>query len=555
MAQKDNYIGFAMGLDVTDLKAGLQETKRQITTAGKEFKNATADMDNWKESSEGLQAKLKQLSTTLEMQKKVVNGYQAELDKTVEKFGENSVQARNLRDKLLDAETAVKKTQKSLDYFNGELERVQQEEKEATSVTGKLTRAFGDLDNATIDVKGGFTVLKGAMANFVSTAVTSLVSGLKSAVDESREFRREIAYLQQTADATGSSFDNAKENLKEITAITEDSGAGVEGLNNLMSAGFDGDALDNITDQLLGASIKWKDTLKFEGLSDGLQETLATGKAIGPFAELLERAGLNLDDFDEGLANATTEAEKQQYVLDTLNKLGLKEIKDGYVESNKSLIDGAKANFEYSEAMANLGEKAEPVLTTVKMGFVDVLNAIFDAVKGLDTADFQAKIKDAFQFFIDDVLPVIKDGIKFVIKHKEVILALITSIGAGFVAWKVASIIGGIVTAFKKWKTITEGVTLAQKLLNTVMKANPIGIVITLIAGLVAGFIYLWNTSDKFRNFWIGLWEAIKTGAKVVVDWLVNAVKNLWNFVTNIPIIQFYVNIWKKIFDDLIPCT
>lgn len=31
------------------------------------------------------------------------------------------------------------------------------------------------------------------------------------------------------------------------------------------------------------------------------------------------------------------------------------------------------------------------------------------------------------------------------------------------------------------------------------------------IAGLVAAFITLWTTSDDFRNFWIGLWENIKT--------------------------------------------
>jgi phage-related protein len=48
------------------------------------------------------------------------------------------------------------------------------------------------------------------------------------------------------------------------------------------------------------------------------------------------------------------------------------------------------------------------------------------------------------------------------------------------------------------------------------MTANPIGIIVVAIAALVAGFIYLWNHSEGFRGFWIGLWESI-TGAAVWV--------------------------------------
>lgn len=556
MAQQDNYIGIAMGLDVTDLKAGLQETKRAITTANKEFANATAGMDDWKSSSEGLQAKLTQLNKTLDNQQRVVRGYQAELEKTEEKFGANSVQARTLRDRLLDAETAVKKTEKSIRYFNSELENVQSEAREASSATGKLASAMRDADTATVDLKGGFTVLKGVMANLASSAITSVVGGLQNIVSESREFRKEMAYLQSGAEATGASFDNAKENLREVTSITEDSGAAVEGLNNLMTAGFDGDGLDQITDQLLGASIKWKDTLKFEGLADGLQETMATGKAVGPFVELLERGGMVAEDFDEGLAKCNTEAEKQQYVLDTLNKLGLKEVKDNYVETNKTLVDGAKANFDYSESMSKVGEKAEPILTTVKQGWVDILNAFMDAESGMDMDGLAKSIKGAFKWFIDKVIPAIKKGIQFVVKNKDVILALIAGIGAGFVAWKAVSIINGIITAVKSailmtkaWAVATNGMTVAQKLLNLAMKANLIGIVITAIVALVAAFAVLWNTSDEFRNFWIGLWNSIKATAKVVVDWLVMAFNVTWDAIklTWSSVVSFFQAIWNGI--------
>lgn len=90
-------------------------------------------------------------------------------------------------------------------------------------------------------------------------------------------------------------------------------------------------------------------------------------------------------------------------------------------------------------------------------------------------------------------------------------------------------LIKGIPTAIK-------GVSVAFKGLGAVMASNPIGLIITLIAGLVAAFIYLWNTSDSFRNFWIGLWDAIK-----------NAFVNVWN-----AIIGFFTQTIPNTFNNFI---
>lgn len=66
----------------------------------------------------------------------------------------------------------------------------------------------------------------------------------------------------------------------------------------------------------------------------------------------------------------------------------------------------------------------------------------------------------------------------------------------------------------------------AQWLLNAAMSANPIGLVVAAIAALVAGLIYAWNHSEKFREIVTKAWEAIKTAAVTVFtavrDWIVN---------------------------------
>ena len=62
-----------------------------------------------------------------------------------------------------------------------------------------------------------------------------------------------------------------------------------------------------------------------------------------------------------------------------------------------------------------------------------------------------------------------------------------------------------------------------------VLRANPIGMVITIIGILIAAFVALWNKSEAFRNFWIGLWQKIKS----CVSTAVNGIRTAWNAVYN----------------------
>jgi TP901 family phage tail tape measure protein len=78
----------------------------------------------------------------------------------------------------------------------------------------------------------------------------------------------------------------------------------------------------------------------------------------------------------------------------------------------------------------------------------------------------------------------------------------------------------GVLTTIKTAMIpITKALTAAKIKKNLAMMANPIGLIIAAIAALVAAFVYLWNNSEAFRNFWIGLWEGIKSVADAVVDW------------------------------------
>lgn len=69
---------------------------------------------------------------------------------------------------------------------------------------------------------------------------------------------------------------------------------------------------------------------------------------------------------------------------------------------------------------------------------------------------------------------------------------------------------------------IVDTVIPALQSLWAVLLANPIVLVVAAIAALVAAFIWAWNNIDGFKEFWINLWENIKTIASNAIDSLKN---------------------------------
>lgn len=545
MAENTNYIGVAMGMDVSDLKAGLSEANKQIQLANSKFKAATAGMDDWTKSTEGLNAKIEQLGTVLDMQKKKLSGLEAEYAKVAAEQGENSEAARKLQVQINNQIAVVKKTEREYKNYKTTLEGVEDGSIDLEKASLRAGKAVEKAGKDAEEAGDGFTIAKGAIAGFIANGLTALVGAAKNGIstilglaEATREYRQTLATLETAADDAGVNADKMRDKFAHLMGVFNDEGSVTEGLNNLLAAGFDEKTIDQITEHLEGAALKFKDTLKFEGVSDGLQETLATGAAVGPFSELLERSGVSLEKFDEGLAKCTTDAQKQNYVLNELSKLGLADVSKSYRNQNKDMIAAQQASVEYQDTVAQMGEKVEPITTKIQQGFTKILEKILELVGGVDMEAFGASIDSAFSYVTDTIIPAIVDGLQWILDNKDAILAGIVGIGAAFLAWKVVTIIQGIVKAFKAWQLATEGMTVAQRILNLVMKANPIGLVISLITGLIAAFVLLWNNCEGFRNFWIGLWEKIKTAAGAVAEWF----KNTWNAV-----IGWFKNLWAAI--------
>ena len=125
-----------------------------------------------------------------------------------------------------------------------------------------------------------------------------------------------------------------------------------------------------------------------------MQETIATGAGTGQFAELIERSGASLDDFNNGLANCSGEAERQQYALQWLAESGLAQVNAEYEKSHKALLDYEKAEQAVNEANSKIAQSAMPIAASFKKGYAGVLAAFADVLTGVDKtgAEFNAKI-------------------------------------------------------------------------------------------------------------------------------------------------------------------
>lgn len=163
--------------DISELRAAMQQASRAIKIANSEFKAATAGMDSWNKSADGLRAKLKQLDTVLSSQKKQLQLAKDELKRTVQAYGENSAEADRARIRLNNFEASVKKTESQLTKYESELKDVESGSKQmgnAVEDAGKKAKKSSD----------GFTVLKGAMSNLLASGVRAGINGLRALVSD-----------------------------------------------------------------------------------------------------------------------------------------------------------------------------------------------------------------------------------------------------------------------------------------------------------------------------------------------------------------------------------
>ena len=180
--------------------------------------------------------------------------------------------------------------------------------------------------------------------------------------------------------------------------------------------------------------------------------------------------------------------------------------------------------------IADFGSVIKNGLNWVADNMPALLNGIIDLVK--KAGESMPNLTNAIRTVVDYVqqnaggaVDVIKAALKWLIDNIPAVTGVLDSlspaiiaIGAAFATWKFLNTVKSVASLLKT--DFLNAIFNVSKAIN-LLSGNPIMLIVSAIAALVAGFLYLWNTSEDFRNFWIGLWDTIKTAAGTVVDGVV----------------------------------
>lgn len=391
-------------VDISDLKANITEANKQIKLANATFKAETAGMDKWSKDADGLSAKLKQLKTVLESQKTVLSSYKGQLEAAQKSYKENGSRADQLRAKLqeltaqgvekssdeyqkynkalqnvqreqdrngksvddlklkvLNAEAAVKDTERQINHYDGALDTLGETTEEVTQ--------------ATADASGGFSIFKGVVADLASTAIKALVSGLKdaaaAAVDAYKEFDAGADNITKRTGATGQAAEDLQKVYKNVSGRVVgnlgDIGDAVGEVNTRF--GSQGKELEDLSVKFLRfAELNGTDVA---GSIDSVQaamaafgvETESTGDVLDILNKAAQDTGVPLDKLTQSLLSNGPALQEMGFGLNTatgflagLEKSGI-DAGTMLAGLKKALQNATKNGKPMNEALAEMQEK------------------------------------------------------------------------------------------------------------------------------------------------------------------------------------------------------
>lgn len=346
--------------DISSLKKEMQAASRAAKLADAEFKAATAGMDNWAQTSTGLAAKLKQLDSALESQRKKYEMQKRIVEDTEKAYGKNSAAADRERMALLNMEAALKRTEADIQRYTSTLSDVERAESEAAEGVKKYDSATEELTDKISDQESQLEALKKAYKDALLDGNTESaeqyadeIRDLSSELNENRR-RMEQAdkaaeELDHSMDGLGDSTEEAKDGFTVLkgaaaafvgTMAAKAVEAGIEGIKKgfteMVRVGSDFDAAMSKVSALSGATGKSMDDMRAKAEELGASTQFSATQVAEGF-QYMSLAGWDANtslSAIEGVVNLAAAAEMDlaqasDMVTDYLSAFGMEANKAG----------------------------------------------------------------------------------------------------------------------------------------------------------------------------------------------------------------------------------
>lgn len=501
---------------LSTLQAQYAKMSDSYTTNTQKHGKLVASYEQEKAKLERIGQELGTTSPEYKKQEEYVKQLGDAVEKSTKNQDANARSMSNMRIQINNAKTDINKTQSEIGELDKQLAKAADSADdmgdsmaEASTDTERLGNAAEDAgEKANNAGGGGFTILKGALANLAGNVIQSAISGIQNLAGEAIQNSDALKEFESTmsfAEYDGSQIQKAKSEMKDYADKTV----------------YDLKTVANTTAQLAA-----------NGVPNYTKLTEAAGNlnaVAGGSADTFQSVAMVLTQ-TAGAGKLTTENWNQlaDAVPGASGKLQEAMLKNGAYTGNfrDAMEKGQITADEFNEAIMDLGftdaaekaakstEKVKGAVGNMQAAVTDGLMQIYDAIGSENVTGFINGISDA----VSKVVPPIKKSVKWFVDNLPTIKPLIAGIASALGTVMVAQKIEAMVTAFKTWKTATEGLTVAQRILNAVQLSSPIGLVIGLIAGLVAGIVVLWNTNEDFRNAVTAAWNKIQEVVGTVAD-------------------------------------
>ncbi len=390
------------------------------------------------------------------------------------------------------------------------------------------------------------TVLNLAAAGGIDLAsasdmVTDAMSALGMGVDEAGTM---VDQMAKTASTTNTSVAQLGEGILTIGATAKTVKGGTAELNTALGI-------------LANNGIKGA-----EGGTHLRNVILSLQNPTDKAAACMERLGLDVYDSEGNMRSLNdilgdlntsmdgmTAAEKSNIIGQIFNKTDLSSV-------NALLANTGSTWDDLQQSIIDSGGAAQQMADTQLDNLQGQITILKSALEGL-AISFGELLLPAIKMIVGwvqqfvDWLNGMDEGTKKVITTVALLAAALGPVL--IVIGKVVSAVGTIMTIVPKVAGVINTVKTAFAALNTTMLANPIFLIIAAITALVAAFIYLWNTNEDFRQFWINLWENVKEVAIAVWEAIKNFFSAAWEAISSTAqavwngIKDFFSGLWEGI--------
>ena len=390
------------------------------------------------------------------------------------------------------------------------------------SITGEVRLNSDPAEKST----SKWTVAAGQMiADFAKKAASELSNVVKSGLEYNATMQ---SYLTNFKVMLGSE-EQAAEKLAEIRKMAASTPFSLDdltsGTQTLLQFGIAVDDTTGVLQQLGDISL---------GNADKLQTLVrAYGKMSSAQKVTLENVTMMIDaGFNplNQICNATGESMADLY----------KRISDGkvsFAELESAVASATSQGGQFYNGMLEASQTFSGRMSTLKDNVSaltgELTSGLFEAL-----GELVVKVNEAAVSLLDDEekMSQLKDTLGN-------LASVVTAAGAAFVAYKgylaltTAATIAhttytaAMTAAHKAAATGATGLKLAQAALNAVINANPVGLLVSALAALAAGFVTAYHTSETFRNAVDSAFDWIKDKAQTaigaVVDWINELVAKL----------------------------